>query len=187
MAERSDTTFTVRIPKELRTRLTSVAEKRGKSATNMVVAAVTTAIESAEEQPLESRLVILEKATTKNGRRLEDLFAVVRSIEDDEKERRRQERKGFTDTMAENYTSVAEAIAANTAVVEALFGEVRANREAAEKLNQRLDAQATMLVALIHGATEKGVRASYHTIQRSVTNGEKKLEEFQIEAMKRGV
>ena len=186
MADRSDTTFTVRIPRELRTRLTSVAEKSGKSATNLVVTAVTTAIESAEEQPLESRLVALEKATSRAGRRVEDLFAVVRSIETDEIERRRQERKGFTDTMAENYTAVAEAIAANTAVIEALFGEVRANREATEKLNQRLDAQATMLVALIHGATEKGVRASYLAIQRSVTSGEKKLEEFQIEAMRRG-
>lgn len=187
MADRSDTTFTVRIPRELRTRLTSVAEKAGKSATNLVVAAVTTAIECAEEQPLESRLVTLERATSKGGRRLEDLFALVRSIETDEIERRRNERKGFTDTMAGNYTAVAEAIRANTIVIEALFVEVRANREATEELNRRTEYQNWMLVALIHGIADKSVRTSYLTIANAIQKGEKKLEEFQIDAMKRGV
>lgn len=187
MAEGSRTAFQVRIPTELRSRIAAVAKKAGKTSTELVLAAVTNVVESADEERLESRFEALGKATSRIARRIEDLMAVVKSIEDDEVERRRSERKVFTEAMGDHYRAVAEAIAENSAAIGALVDEVRSNREAMEKVNNRLDGQALMIVAIIHGTPDKAIRKAYLDIYTAVTKDGKKLTDFQRDAMTRGV
>ncbi|OIQ65330.1 hypothetical protein GALL_531140 [mine drainage metagenome] len=172
-------TYSVRIPTVLRDKVTDCAKRSRKSHRKYVADAIASAVESAEEAPVNAR--IARVAT-----RLEHLFALVRSIEDDEQARRRAERAHFVEAVAQSYTPMAEAVTGNSAVVEALAAEVRAVGGVVSGLLDRMHQQDLILAALLSAAEAKGARRAYAEIIHGIAKSGRKTNDYLAAAANRG-
>lgn len=180
----------VEIPAELRAKVATMAGENQKSMTKFVRDLLVIATEKADEERIdnkfETRFAALEKTTTRIGTRLENLFALVRSIEDDEQARRRAERAHFVEAVTNSYAPLAEALVQNSAAIEALATEIRAANAAGKSTQKRLDQQAIILSSLLLAAEAKGARRAYAEIHPGVTEGHHKLHEYLAAALARG-
>jgi len=177
---------TIRLTKSDKSALGLLAKKRGASQSKLLRLAVAAFIKRAEEEALEPRLQTLEKAAARTARRVEDVYTLVKAVEKADLNIRATEQQKLSDRMAHNYEGVAEAVSANSAVVSALVEEMSVVREGIRDTQTRLNNQAALLVAIIHGSADKGVRASFLALQRALHDGSGSLEGFLTDAMRRG-
>jgi|GEM_PF-3060270 len=166
---------------DLHKNLKKAVQKDGKTVSEFARRALSVALEQGQEQPFEARL-------DKVLKRIDGLTAVVKSIEDDEIERRRLERKNYQEVSAQNMAQVGEVIAANSLALQELAARqdaLKTNVEAELEVAQnRLQILLKLCVSLVRGTDERGVRESYREIERGMTDG-KKLVDFQMDALKR--
>jgi len=166
---------------DLHKKLKLTVLKDGRTVSEFARKALSVALEQGQEQPFEARLEKILK-------RIDGVIGVVKSIEDDEIERRKADRKGFQEIAAQNMAQIGEVIAANTAAIQELAARqdaLRTSLEAElEKAQNRLQILLKLVLAQVRGTDERGVRESYREIERGMTDG-KKLVDFQMETLKR--
>jgi len=171
----------VYVDPDLHKKLKMAVQKNGRTVSEFARKALSVALEQGQELPFEARL-------DKVLKRQDATIAVIKSVEDDEIERRGKERKAFQEVVAASMTEIGEVIAANSLAVQELAARqdaLKTTLEAdLERAQNRLLLLLKLVVATVRGTDERGVRESYREIERGMTDG-KKLVDFQLEALKK--
>lgn len=182
------TVFSIPISPETRAAISEMASAGGISSAELGRRILSKHIASAGETEFQTRLEKIEAGLTKTSGRVNAVIALLKSIEDDEQERRGKERLLFRDLVAQSMEEIGQVIGRNSEVITQLAtqeieweGSVDGRLD---RMQRHIEVGLRLLVAVIHGSRDPGARASYRTIEAGMADG-KKLADFLAEAMRK--
>lgn len=169
-------TLTAKVPANLHADALKLASQRGKNLSSLVRDALAKVVELGVEDALQSRLDGMEKGTHKLLKRVEAAIAIIKSVEDDETQRRRVHEAAIREHLAALGAQIGEVVAANTAILQVLVDAHSAHEEESTKalkgLLQRSTDANKMLLSLLHAANPVA-RERWRAVESGMRDGKK--------------
>ena len=180
--------FQVFLHPDVKQSIAEIAKAEGKTASEYVREVLSSCAENVGERAFAPRLKVLTDDTAKILKRINGLTAIVKSVEDDERERDVKNTRAISDALGQSMVEIGHVIASNSAALVQLAEQQAAFQAAHDaeiaSIQQRLEMLLKLTAAVIHGSKDGDIRTSYRTIEAGMKDGTR-LTHFLLDALKR--